>query len=98
MFKFGCLPDEDKLKQIAEIISWNIFQMDGIKFVIPNSCKTDKIAQLTIFGDAVKEVECLGCKKGNNNRHNGIYCKIMNWETNKKIRFVNLTKRSKKNE
>lgn len=25
-------------KEIAEIIVWNIFQMDGVKYVIPMSC------------------------------------------------------------
>lgn len=29
------------LTQIAEIISWNIFQMDGLKYVIPMTCKYD---------------------------------------------------------
>ena len=40
------------LKEFAEIISWNIWQMDGLKFVIPNSC-VDEIkpqsAQLLLF-------------------------------------------------
>lgn len=98
LYKFNELPNEDLLIEIAKIISWNIFQMDGVKFVIPNSCKTDCISQLTLFGDEVKEVECYGCKKNNHNRHNGIYAKIMNWETNKKIKFISLTKRSKENE
>lgn len=98
LYKFSILPDEDKLKQIAEIISWNIFQMDGIKFVIPNSCKNDEVKQLTIFDNKEKEVGCYGCKKNNHHKHNGIYCKIMNWETNKKIKFITIMKGSRNNE
>lgn len=36
--KFQSKPSIKYLKIIAEIISWNIWQMDGLKFVIPNSC------------------------------------------------------------
>ena len=29
-------------RRFAEIISWNIWQMDGIKFVVPNTCGKEK--------------------------------------------------------
>ena len=35
------------------------------------------------------------CKKDNNSCHNGIYVKIMNWETNRKIKFISLLKGKK---
>lgn len=41
--KFKNTPSIDILQTVAEIISWNIWQMDGLKGVIPNSCKNDKI-------------------------------------------------------
>ncbi|MDD4831571.1 MAG: restriction endonuclease subunit M [Bacilli bacterium] len=88
--KFKRKPDLGLLKKVAEIISWNIWQMDGIKFVIPNSCKNDKTIEYTLFGEEEHICECAGCKKNNNNLHNGIYCKIMNWDTNQKIKFVSL--------
>ena len=31
----------EQLESFAEIISWNIWQMDGIKCVIPMSCKSN---------------------------------------------------------
>lgn len=34
----GEMPDKDLLQQVAEIIAWNIWQMDGLKSVIPCSC------------------------------------------------------------
>lgn len=88
-------PSIDELKEIANIISWNIFQMDGLKFVIPNSCKNDVEINYTLFGEEKIENECLGCKKNNNKLHNGIYVKIMNWNTNKQMKFLSLFSKKK---
>ena len=73
--------DKSTLIMFAEIISWNIWQMDGLKFVIPNSCKNQTIEQISFFGKV---------KKGNNFKHNGKQCKIMDWKKNKKIKYVSL--------
>ena len=49
--RFKEKPYIEDLKEIAEIISWNFFQMDGIKFVIPNSCKNELEIDHTLFGE-----------------------------------------------
>lgn len=90
--KFNKKPNLGLVKKIAEIISWNIWQMDGLKFVIPNSCKNEKKIELTLFGDIEHIEECLGCKKNKPKNHNGIYCKVMNWKTNRSIKFISLIK------
>ena len=90
--KFNKKPNIELVKKIAEIISWNIWQMDGLKFVIPNSCKNEKKIELTLFGDIEHIEECLGCKKNKPKNHNGIYCKVMNWKTNRSIKFISLIK------
>ena len=82
--------DKTTLKIFAEIISWNIWQMDGLKCVIPNSCKNQTIEQLSLFGKVVKGIKCPGCEKGNNLKHNGKQCKIMDWKKNKKVKYVSL--------
>ena len=97
-YKFGELPPIHSIEKVAYIISWNVWQMDGIKCVIPNSCRFESIAQL--FGDEVK-TECIGCKTDNVKRHNGIYSQIKDWKkTNPEsgeigltIRFIDLIKR-----
>ena len=33
---------------------------------------------------------CVGCTKGDNRKHNGIYCIIKDWETHRNIRFVDM--------
>ena len=91
--KFGVYPIKEYLREVAEILSWNIWQMDGLKFVIPNTCHNSKIIEYTLFGEEVHEEFCEGCRKNNKNRHNGIYCYIMDWEKNKKVKFVSLIKK-----
>lgn len=89
--RFKNFPSNDYLLEIAKILSWNIWQMDGLKFVVPNSCKPIPKAQLSLFDDENNEPEeCFGCQKNNPHKHNGIYCKIMNWETNRPIKFLSL--------
>lgn len=90
--KFSKKPKLELVEKVAEIISWNIWQMDGLKFVIPNSCKNEKKVELTLFGEIEHIEECLGCKKNKNKNHNGIYCKVMNWKTNRSIKFISLIK------
>jgi len=85
-------------EEFAEIISWNIFQMDGLKYVVPMSCHHESRiipGELTLFGetpDKVEKYECEGCKFNRPKKHNGRYVKIMDWEKNKVITFVDLIK------
>lgn len=91
--KFVEFPPLTTINDIAYIISWNIWQMDGLKFVIPNSCKNSSETAYTLFGEETNEYTCEGCKKNNPYKHNGIYCYVMDWETNKKVKFVSLIKK-----
>ena len=88
--KFNKKPSKDWLREIAEVLSWNIWQMDGLKFVIPNSCKHGTETEAFLWGDETHEEVCEGCKKNNPKKHNGIYCYVMDWEKNKKVKFVNM--------
>ena len=98
--KFDKPPLLRSIQYIAYIISWNVWQMDGLKGVVPNSC-ADKISgQFELFGEQEKK-PCEGCKNDNILQHNGIYCLIKDWsnkdqETNKKgrkIRFIDLIRK-----
>ncbi|WP_407536313.1 restriction endonuclease subunit M [Cetobacterium somerae] len=82
--------NKENLKKMANIISWNVWQMDGIKFVIPESCKNEKKIEYLLFGEKITEEKCKGCQTGNNLQHNGIYVKIKDWEKNKVVRFIDL--------
>ncbi len=81
--KFKETPNIELQKEIAEIIVWNIFQMDGLKYVIPMSCKTEQViikGEDTLFGkedDLIEERVCLGCENKTAKNHNGIYVNII---------------------
>ena len=65
------------LLSIANIISWNIWQMDGLKLVVPSSCERTYIK--TLWGEYEKK-ECPACKSGEMIGHIGIKCKIRDWK------------------
>lgn len=96
--KFKETPSSLLQKEIAEIIVWNIFQMDGLKYVIPMSCKTiEKVIPgvETICGkedDRLEKIPCKGCEKKLVYYHNGIYVKIMDWKKGNVIKFVDIFK------
>lgn len=70
------VPKLNKVLNIARYISWNIWQMDGIKMVVPDSC--DKVFEIGLFGDATKR-ECPACKTGAFIGHIGEKCLIRDW-------------------
>ena len=79
------------LLEFAEIISWNIWQMDGIKYVVPMSCKP-KVTKTALLDGTVEThtEECPGCRKKDNSRHTGTYCKIMDWNSGQEVKFATL--------
>lgn len=91
--KFGKMPARSYTKKIAEIISWNLWQMDGLKGVIPGSCHEDVEEEFNLFGEcSTKKTRCRGCEKNDLSSHNGIYCQIMDWEKKKPVRYIDLIK------
>lgn len=95
--KFGIAPSDALLREIANIISFNIFQMDGLKYVVPFSCKNTKgerYVMTNVFGEEVfvgkPERKCPGCEKNNVYLHNGKYCLVMDWQKGKKVKFTDL--------
>jgi hypothetical protein len=70
--------------------------MDGLKYVIPMSCKTEQVTikgKETLFEkeeDQLVEKQCEGCEKKIAKKHNGAYVKIMDWIKGKPIRFVDM--------
>ncbi len=81
---------EKEAAEFANIIVWNIWQMDGLKCVVPLSCCEKEIVEEDLFERKIISKACDGCLTGDNTKHNGIYCVIMDWEKNKKVRFLDL--------
>lgn len=89
-YKFETEPPLETIQNIAQIISWNIWQMDGLKGVIPNSCKDETIEIPDFFETRTEIKKCKGCETQNIKSHNGIYCNIMDWDIEKPIKFISL--------
>jgi hypothetical protein len=98
--KFNKAPTLNLQKEIAEIIAWNIFQMDGLRYVIPMSCKDEKViikGEETLFDkkdDYILEKPCPGCEKKTAQYHNGKYVLIMDWVKAKPIKFVDIVSKN----
>jgi hypothetical protein len=75
------------LENIAEVISYNVFQMDGLKFIIPLTEKREKVVelQLTLFdsNEPKEEWKIIPGKR----------VRIMNWDTNRMEYFDKEIKR-----
>ena len=91
-FEVPAIPEY--LIKIAKIVAWNIWQMDGIKFVVPNSCTEDINEQYDLFGDITRTViPCPGCERNDHSKHNGIYCRIYDWPANRSVEFYSFIKK-----
>ena len=85
-------PDIDQLRNIANIISWNIWQMDGRKYVVPNSCHDATIEQTDLVGVKIQKEPCPGCKYNKPFSHNGSYCIVQDWRSKKPVKFADMMK------
>lgn len=84
--RYGSTPATPLLQDFAEIISWNLWQMDGLTYRIPREKQEEQPqAQLSLFDEA--PIEALPP-----------VCKIMNWKTNKTIKVNDIKKRQTKNQ
>lgn len=99
--KFGKQPELRSMKYIAYIIAWNVFQMDGLKGVVPNSCRHNEVViEQNLFEKVERTILCPGCQNETFKGHNGTPCLIRDWDckdpktgkNNRKIRFIDLIK------
>lgn len=98
IFKFKKEPSLKSIQKITYIISWNVWQMDALKGVIPNSCITKRNKTVDLFGEVeITESPCKGCLRNNIRLHNGKYCLVKDWgnkneKNGVKIKFIDLIK------
>ena len=69
------------LLSFAYVIAWNVWQMDGLKGVVPDSCHATTHNELDLFAPdpAATTAPCPGCASGNIHLHNGTYCLLRDW-------------------
>lgn len=81
-YKFNRKPSREELKKIADIISWNIWQMDGKHFTVPFESIIPQYTQLSIFDDEIKVDR---------------YCKIKDWRAKKILTYASLVQNEQEN-
>lgn len=74
--RFGKKPTKAKLKKIATIVSWNLWQMDGLLDIAP----------FGIPEDGFKKADFTS-KKKKNKKNEPVYCIIKDWRNNKVIEY-----------
>jgi len=73
------------LKRIANIISWNIWQMDGLKDTVPLGKPYEEFHQLTLF-------EFLDIE-GKDVKPESVPCRIFDWRSNESVLYKDCKKR-----
>lgn len=76
-FKHKKLPTLSQIKQIANVIAWNIWQMDGLNDTVPFATTEDSEKQLELFNDLPKI-------------YTPVLCKIKDWRSDKTFYFRDL--------
>lgn len=84
-------PTDKELEKLANIVSWNIWQMDGLTYTIPYRKAEEHAVQLDIFGLLQDEAEYIAHDA--NEILKQPYCRIYDWHNKKKsIEFHELKK------
>lgn len=86
--KFKHTPEIDKIEAIARVISYNVFQMDGLKYKLPvaEKIRTKKIdIQLSFFDNSTMEDEQMEIVVDE-----GEDVKVKNWLNDRLIKFKDL--------
>ncbi len=85
--KFEAFPVNQYLLEFAKIISWNIWQMDGLKNTFPNYAKPTQQVQMSLFDDEqfLVNPDYVDATVSTEN-----YCVIKNWQTKRNVKFCNV--------
>lgn len=84
--RFGIVPEATLLQEFAEIISWNLWQMDGLTYCIPREKKAEAPqAQLSLFDEGPAEAPAP-------------LCIIKDWQKGKAIKVIDIKRRQTKNQ
>lgn len=85
--RFDENPPQDLLEKIAEIISWNLWQMDGLTNMIPF---IDKNAKDLFFQ---RDFNFFGVVDQPKENIENVYCKIKDWKEKKELEYRTLIKK-----
>lgn len=80
-------PDDKLLRQIANKIAWNIWQMDGLKDTVPLGKPYEEFRQMTLFDVFGGEKKS---EKKNEDGLEAVPCRVYNWRSKVSIKFMDI--------
>ena len=84
--RFSRTPNIQLLQEFAEIISWNLWQMDGLSYCIPQEKTEEPVkVQLSLFDETPAKIPAP-------------LCRIMDWQKGKNIKVNDIKKQQTKNQ
>lgn len=83
-YKWHRQPEKTELRKIANIISWNIWQMDGLKGTVPVGILKEEYHQMSLF-ESFQEVE-------EQDNEPEVQCKIYDWRSGSSILYSEIGK------
>ena len=78
-------PDEKLLRHITNKIVWNIWQMDGLKDVVPLGKPYEEYKQLSLF-----DTDDIAGKRSEWEENKSVPCRIYDWRKGRSIIFMKL--------
>lgn len=82
-YRWGREAELSELKKFANIIAWNIWQMDGLKGIVPMGVLKEEFHQMSLFELFQENQEDVDGE---------VRCKIYDWRSEKTISYVDLMK------
>lgn len=76
--RFSKEPTDKMIDRVTNIVSWNLWQMDGLKDTIPFETSRNEFEQISFY-DFLNNIE--------KEQSQSIYCKIKDWRSNKVIEY-----------
>lgn len=77
-------PDKQELRKVANVISWNIWQMDGLKGTVPMGVLKEEYHQMSLF-EPVEESE-------DDEEKSEVRCRIYDWRSGNSVLYAELEK------
>lgn len=81
--RWGQKPDDNLTEQIANIIAWNVWQMDGLKDTVPLGKPYEEYEQLTLL-------DMFGQDDETEDVPEAVPCRIFNWRSKSSVKFMDV--------
>ncbi len=76
-------PEEKEILKIANVIAWNLWQMDGLKDTVPFGKPYEEFQQLSLYGIFAEE---------ESSEVEAVPCRIYDWRKDNSMLFMNIKK------